>query len=38
MGLIRRLVDGPWDGDRFLVLEPGRKVVQRFDELIIDGK
>ena len=38
MGLIRKLVDGPWDGERFLVLEPGQKVVQRFDELIIDGK
>jgi hypothetical protein len=35
MGLIQQLLDGPWDGDRFLVVPPGRRVTASFDEKII---
>jgi hypothetical protein len=35
MTLIRQLVDGPWDSDRFLVVAPGSRVAASFDENII---
>lgn len=35
MGLIRDLVDGRWDEDRFLVVPPGCRVVPSFDERIV---
>ena len=35
MTLIQRLVDGPWDADRFLVVPPGGRVAASFDESII---
>jgi hypothetical protein len=35
MTLIQRLVDGPWDADRFLVVPPGGSVAASFDESII---
>ncbi len=35
MGLIRRLVNGPWDGTSFLVLPPGHRVAASFDENVI---
>jgi hypothetical protein len=35
MRLIRQLVDGPWDADRFLVVPPGCRVAASFDETII---
>ena len=35
MSLIQRLVDGPWDDDRFLVVPPGGRVAASFDERII---
>ncbi len=35
MGLIRQLVDGPWDADKFLVVPPGSRVASSFDEGII---
>ncbi len=35
MTLFRRLADGPWDADRFLVIPPGRRVAASFDEGII---
>jgi len=35
MSLVRSLVDGPWDDDRFLVVPPGHRVAARFDEKII---
>jgi hypothetical protein len=38
MGLIRRLVDGPWEKDEFLVLEPGERVVQRWNDDIIGAE
>ena len=35
LSLIRALVDGPWDEDRFLVVEPGSRIEPSFDEGII---
>ncbi len=35
MRLIQSLVDGDWDEDRFLVVQPGRRIVASFDETII---
>ncbi len=35
MGLFRELVDGPWEGDRFLVLRPGERIAPSFDDRII---
>jgi hypothetical protein len=35
MTLIQRLVDGPWDGDHFLVVPPGHRVAPSYDEQII---
>jgi hypothetical protein len=35
MSLIRRLVDGPWNDDDFLVVEPGHRVATSFDDTII---
>lgn len=38
MGLIQRLVDGPWDGEDFLVVQPGQRVVGRPTDTIIDAE
>jgi hypothetical protein len=35
MSLVRALVDGPWDADRFLVVPPGHRVASSFDESVI---
>ena len=35
MTLIRQLVDGPWDAERFLVVPPGSRVAASYDERII---
>lgn len=35
MTLLQRLLDGPWDADRFLVVPPGGHVAASFDEKII---
>jgi hypothetical protein len=35
MSLVQSLVDGPWDNERFLVVEPGRRVASSFDDGII---
>ena len=35
MSLIQALVDGPWDGGRFLVVPPGCRVAASFDEQIV---
>ena len=35
MTLVRQLVDGPWDDERFLVVPPGGRVASSFDEKII---
>ena len=36
--LIRQLVDGPWEADKFLVVPPGSRVVASFDEGIIKAE
>jgi hypothetical protein len=38
MGLIQALVDGPWDEDRFLVVQPGERIAASFDEGIIKAE
>lgn len=35
LGLLRSLVDGPWDEDRFLVVPPGGRVAASFGDGII---
>jgi hypothetical protein len=35
MGLVQALVDGPWDAERFLVVQPGQRIAASFDEGII---
>lgn len=38
MSLIRRLFDGPWDDNRFLVIPPGNRVVPSYDEKIVKAE
>ena len=38
MGLIQGLLDGPWDPARFLVVQPGWRIVMRSDEGIVDAE
>lgn len=33
--LLKRLVDGPWDGADFLVVAPGQRIEASYDELVI---
>jgi len=35
MTLLQQLVDGPWDEDRFLVLNPGERIAPSYDAQII---
>jgi hypothetical protein len=35
LALVRRLVFGEWDGDDFLVVQPGQRIVATFDAQII---
>ncbi len=35
MRLLQALVDGPWDAERFLVVQPGQRIAASFDEGII---
>lgn len=35
MALIEGLVNGPWDPERYLVVEPGWRVVARYDDGIV---
>ena len=37
-GLVRRLLEGEWNPDEFLVVEPGYQVVASFDECIIKAE
>lgn len=32
---IRALIDGPWDETRFLVVQPGQRVVARYDGTLV---
>jgi len=36
MTLIERLINGPWDEADFLVVPPGRRIVSRTNDAIID--
>jgi hypothetical protein len=38
MSLLQTLVDGPWDAERFLVLQPGERVAASFDDNIIKAE
>jgi hypothetical protein len=38
MTLIRRLVDGPWNEDQFLVVPPGHRLAPSFDEGVIKAE
>lgn len=38
MSLIKSLLDGPWDDDRFLVVPPGNQVAASFDEKILKAE
>jgi hypothetical protein len=35
MSLLQTLVDGPWDDERFLVVQPGQQIEVTYDEKII---
>jgi hypothetical protein len=35
MSLLQTLLDGPWDDDRFLVVQPGEKVEVSYDENVV---
>lgn len=34
-GLVRRFVDGQWEGDDFLIARPGERIVPSFDDKVI---
>jgi hypothetical protein len=38
LSLLQAMLDGPWPNDKFLVLQPGQKVVATFDEQIIGAQ
>jgi hypothetical protein len=38
MSVAEGLVNGPWDDQRYLIAEPGWRVVARYDEGIIAAK
>ncbi len=35
LSLLRAFVEGEWDPDRFLIVQPGQKIVMLYDERII---
>jgi len=35
MGLLQRLLDGPWDEDSYLVVPPGKRIAASFDQRVI---
>lgn len=37
MSLIRKLVNGKWDGDDFVLVKPGERLIETFDERIISS-
>jgi len=38
MTLLQSLVDGPWDDERFLVVQPGYRIASSFDDQIIKAE
>ena len=38
MSMIRRLADGKWEGDDFLVVQPGQTIKESFDELVLKAE
>lgn len=38
LSLVNRLANGEWDGDDFLVVQPGRTITESFDELVLKTK
>jgi hypothetical protein len=38
MALIRGLVDGPWDDERYLVVQPGFRIASSFDDNVIKAE
>jgi hypothetical protein len=38
MGMIERLLNGPWDDEEFLVVQPGQIVVAKYDEKVIAAR
>jgi hypothetical protein len=36
MSLLKALVEGEWDKERFLVVKPGQRIVARYDDNIMD--
>ena len=38
MTLMYKLLDGPWDNEEFLTVQPGHRVATSFDELIIKAE
>ena len=35
MRLLQGLLDGPWDDDRYLVVQPGKRIASSFDHQVI---
>lgn len=38
LDLLQSWLDGPWDAERFLVVQPGQSIVAKYDDKIIDAK
>ncbi len=38
IGLIKKLIDGEWDEEEFLIIQPGQEIVASYDEKILVGK
>ncbi len=38
ISMIQRLLDGQWDADEFLVVQPGQRVIARYDEGIVESE
>ena len=36
--LVRDFIEGEWDEERFLVLEPGQQVAAKYDEMVLNAK
>ena len=36
--LIKRLADADWDGDEFIIVKPGQRIVESFDEKVLNAE